>query len=156
MAPVLLANHKEDPMSNLKTFFETAGASLGSTFYPKDYIFASFPSFGVAQAAAQKLRADGVASDSFTTASGEDAIKFFEEYKLEKGIWGFLVRGLSRAIDTEATFADADLERAREGAGFLAVHVPTDELAAQITEALKPFAPDSMQRYQNTGVESMV
>jgi hypothetical protein len=67
------------------------------------------------------------------------------------------MRALSRAIfDTEAKFCDANIERAHQGAGFVAIRSLTQDQATRIAQIARPFSPVSMQWYRALVVESLV
>ena len=63
---------------------------------------------------------------------------------------------LSRAFGTEQLFVDDDVERARAGAGFLAVHSPEASEAAHIRALLEQFEPRAMHWYEAGGIQSLI
>jgi hypothetical protein len=63
---------------------------------------------------------------------------------------------LSRAFGTEQVFADSDVERARGGAGFLAVRSLEQADADRVRALLQPFGPCAMHWYEAGGVQSLV
>jgi hypothetical protein len=143
-------------MTELAAFFEESQASVGTVFYPKDFIFGAFPSYAAAQRAYQTLANAGVPPEEMLTATGPEVLRFFKEHKAKEGIWGNFIREASRFIDTEARFEDEDIQHARQGAGFLTVHCLTEEDAMRIGDLLRPLAPKSMEWYRTSGVQSLV
>jgi hypothetical protein len=142
-------------MTKLSRFFDAAHTTVGSTFYPTDFVFAAFPSFGAASAAQRALLNAGFADDTMIAVNGREALAFFHEQRETEGLWGEWVRKLSRFMDTEAKFADENIERAKDGAGFVAIRTSTDAESNRVADVVGPFAPDSMERYMTSGVQSL-
>jgi hypothetical protein len=142
-------------MTKLSGFFDSAHTFVGSTFYPKDFVFAAFPSFAAATAAQRGLLTAGFPEHGMIAVDGREALEFFHEQRETEGVWGEWVRKLSRFMDTEAKFADENIERAKEGAGFVAIHSSSDAESNRIAEVVRPFAPESMERYMTSGVQSL-
>jgi len=144
-------------MTKLSTFFKDSGTSLGSVFYPKHFIFATFPSYELAQEASQSLRDARFPEDEISTATGFEVLEFFKAYREHQGAWGDMMRHLSRIIiGSEAKFADADIEGAEAGAGFVAVHCSSPEESMRIRQIVGPYSPLSIQWYRSVTVESLV
>lgn len=142
-------------MTRLSGFFDSAHTSVGSTFYPTDFVFSAFPSFAAAKAAKRALLAAGFPEDGMIAVDGRETLEFFHEQRETEGVWGEWVRKLSRFMDTEAKFADENIERAKEGAGFVAIHTSSHAESNRIAEIVRPFAPESMERYMTSGVQSL-
>ena len=111
--------------ADLFAFFKGAKTSLG-VFYPWNYVIATFPSFEHAKASSVALRQAGLGADEVMAVPGEETLRFFDQLRTETSLLGALMEGLSRVIATEAAFVEADIRRAREGAGFLAVYHPDE------------------------------
>jgi hypothetical protein len=151
-------NHKPAPTgttSSLWNFFNVSDTSFG-VFYPKRFIIAIFPSFDSAKGAEAVLWGAGFTSDEVLAAPGVEVLQFFEELRLLAGLWGALMDALSRALGTEAAFVAKDAERAREGAGFLAVYDPLEAECSLLRELVAPFGPISMRRYAAGGIETLL
>ena len=149
-----LADPDPEP-ADLFTFLKAPQTSLG-VFYPWHYIIASFPTFEDAQAAANVLRQDGFGSDEVLAVPGEEMLKFLEGLQAQTGALGTVMEHLSRGFATEAAFAEADRRRAREGAGFLAIHAPAESETPRIVELTGPFQPVAMHWYTTGGIQSLI
>ncbi len=143
-------------MGNLLTFFKESDTSLFGVFYPKHYIIATFPRYSVAKDAYQSLRNAGFREDEAMVATDREVLAFFKNFREDAGLWGIAMRPISRFFATEAPFADHDIEHAKEGSGFLAVHSLTDQQTQTITELMSPFAPSSMEWYLTGGIRTLV
>src|SRR5262245_60938164 len=108
-------------MSALGSFFHGSRTELG-VFYPRHYLLAVFEGFQEAQDARLRLIDLGTSPDEVIAVPGEDVVQFAREHWRHDGLWGVLMREVSRRIGTEAQYADHDLEEAQQGAGFVAVH----------------------------------
>jgi len=142
-------------MTTLSSFFKQSDSSLG-VFYPKHYIIATFPTFAQTKQAAQALRIAGFSEDEVLAIRGEEILQFFEEFRDHAGLWAAAMTVVSRAFGTEQLFADDDVQSARAGAGFLAVHCPEEAGGARVRALLEPFEPRAMHWYRGGGVESLI
>lgn len=140
--------------SELYRFFHGAGTTLG-VFYPTHYIFAAFPSYQAARNAADKLVEAGFGKDELAAVTSAETLRFFNEVRADVGLWGDLMSRISRFFGTEEVFADLDIRRSQEGAGFLAVYCPQEEEAELVRDLLEPFEPLSMQLYLPGGIRSL-
>jgi len=140
--------------SELYRFFHGYRTKLG-VFYPTHYIFAAFSSFQVAKNATSKLEEVGFSRDEFVAVTAAETLRFFDEMRADVGVWGELMTTLSRFFGTEEVFADIDIAKSHEGAGFLAVYCPQEEEAESVRDLLEPFGPLSMQLYLPGGVRSL-
>lgn len=141
-------------MTTLSHFFKQSDSSLG-LFYPKHYIIATFSTFDKTKEAAQALRRAGFSEDEVLAIPGSAILKYFEEFHAHAGLWSGVMTMLSRAFGTEQVFADDDVERARAGAGFLAVYSPENAQAEQVRSLLAPFEPRAMHWYEAGGIQSL-
>lgn len=151
-------NHRPTPagaVSVLWNFFDVRDSSFG-VFYPKKIIVAMFPSFDSAKEAESALRGAGFTGDEALAVPAVEVLRFFEELRLQAGLWGELMNVLSQALGTEAVFVANDVEWARKGAAFLAVYDPLEAESSRIRELVAPFGPISMQRYATGGIESLI
>lgn len=141
-------------MSELTAFFAAHDASLGQVFYPKDFLVATLPSAQTALDAAVAVEKTVPEKDR-RAVSGSELLEFFKEFRSQAGVSGGAMRALSRFVDTEAKWADADIERAERGYGFLVVRSETKEKAQSVASILAPFHPVSIEWYRALGVESL-
>ena len=142
-------------MSAFTTFFKESDASLG-VFYPKHYIIATFPKHSAAKDAYQALRKIGYCEDDVMVATGQEMLAYFKHLREGAGVVGAAMRPVSRFFGTEGLFSEHDVEHAKEGCGFLAVHSLTEQETEKIAETVKPFAPSSMEWYLSSGIQSLV
>lgn len=152
-------------MGDFSTFFKESDISVG-VFYPKHYIIATFPKYTAAKNACQALRNAGFREDEAMVGTGRDFLEFFKHFREDAGLWGSMMRPVSRFFGTEASFADRDVQNAEDGAGFVAVHSLTDQETARIQELMAPtestgqldpaFAPSSMEWYLPSGIRSLI
>jgi hypothetical protein len=140
--------------SELYRFFHGYRTPLG-VFYPTHYIFAAFSSFQAAKNAAGRLEEGGFSKDELVSVTGAETLRFFDEMRADVGVWGELMTTLSRFFGTEEVFADIDIAKSHEGAGFLAVYCPQEDEAERVRDLLEPFGPLSMQLYLPGGVRSL-
>jgi hypothetical protein len=141
--------------SQLWHFFNGSDASFG-VFYPRGHIVAIFPSLDVAKRAEAVVRNIGFKEHEVLAIAAEEMLQFLSEFELRAGLWGMLMRRLSRMFGTEEMFVDNDIRRARQGAGFLAIYSPDDAECEWIRHALEEFRPLSMQRYLASGIQSLI
>ena len=145
---------KEATRSELYRFFHGSGTTLG-VFYPTHYIFAAFPSYQAARNAADRLEELGFDQDEVAAVTSAETLRFFNEVRADVGLLGELMSRISRFFGTEEVFADMDIRRSHEGAGFLAVYCPRETEAERIRDLLEPFEPLSMQLYLPGSFQSL-
>ena len=141
-------------MDRLLTFFKHSDSEFG-IFYPKHYLLAAYPNLEDAERAVRQLRNAGWADDDVIAVSGEEVVRFQEDHLLAHGLWGLLMSQLSRFIDTEEPYADADLAAAKRGAAFLAVHCHTETIKDKAWKTLGPTHPIVARYYHAAGIEHM-
>jgi hypothetical protein len=142
-------------MISAQSFFTQASHSPFSIFYPTHYIVAIFRSYVVAQDALDALRAEGYQEESLML-SGNEFISFSDEIHQHASLWGQLVSRFSRIIGSEELLLDIDLQNARLGGTFLAIHSPNSATTKQIREIVEPFWPVSMHHYSPLAVERII
>ena len=138
-------------MNKLVDFFKTSGTKLG-VFYPTHYMIAVFRNPAAAEFAVHKLWDAGFSPSDAIATDGKTALEFDEE---ETNLAGFVMQAISRFFATEQVFADHDLDDARQGAGFLAVHCPTDELKDTAWSLIQPEGPLDARYYAALGIEHL-
>ncbi len=137
--------------STLSDFFKESDTQLG-VFYPKHYVIAVFRNLAAAQQAAATLQLAGFAGDEVTAVAGTEIIQLAEE---NTGLGPLIMQELSRFFATEQMSTDKDLEWAHAGAGFVAVHCPTEESKQEAWAALSREGPMAARYYSNAGVEHL-
>jgi len=138
-------------MSTLKRFLKESDTQFG-VFYPKHYLMAVFRLLGTAQQAAKKLRLAGFAEDEVISVSGQDVLDLTEE---ETGVGNLVMQTLSRFFATEQKSHDGDLDLAKHGAGFVAVHCPDEKTRKEAWDVLQPEAPLAARYYASVGIEHL-
>ncbi len=141
-------------MSRLTTFFHDADTKLG-IFYPKHYLLSAYSTFEDAEHARKDLKSAGLRDDDVISVPGEEVVRFAEEHLLKDGLWGVLMTELSRAIGTEAAYADKDLAAAKKGAAFVAVHCRTEDAKRAVWKVLEPTHPLTARYYSAAGIEHL-
>ncbi len=141
-------------MSRLSRFFKSGDTEFG-VFYPKHYLLAIFPNLAEADRAKQELSIVGRVDEDVISASGEEVVQFADEHLAKDGVWGMLMTELSRAIGTEAAYAEKDLEAAKQGAAFVAVHCPDEKAKTDAWKVLEPRKPLAARYYSFGGIEHL-
>lgn len=120
------------------------------------YVIGTFPTLEKTKEAAQALRRAGFSEEEVLAVPGSEIFLYFAEFRANASLWASAMTTLSRAFGTEQVFADDDIERARLGAGFLAVHSPDEASTARVKALTEPFDPRALHWYQAGGVQSLV
>lgn len=141
-------------MSRLANFFDGTETKFG-IFYPQNYLVAVYPDYPSTEAAEKKVRASGVPQEEVIAVPGQDVVDWTEEHLVKKGLWGLLMTQLSEMFATEETYNHADLEHAKQGAGFLAVHCPTAALKESVWKTIEFPRPLVARHYSFGGVEHL-
>jgi hypothetical protein len=141
-------------MTTLTAFFKGSDTEFG-IFYPKDYLIAIFPETAAADHAVLTLRNSGFVEEDVIAVSGVDVLEFAEEHLKKDGLWSALMQKVSRLIGTEERYTDHDLKLASEGAAFVAVYCPTEELKNEAWQTLEQDAPLAARHYTNLGIEHL-
>jgi hypothetical protein len=142
---------QEHEMNTLVDYFKTSATNLG-VFYPTHHLIAVFRNPAGAESALQKLLNAGFAPSDAIAADGRTVLAFDES---ETHLAGFVMQAISRFFATEQVFADHDLEDARQGAGFLAVRCPTDDVKNSAWRLIEPEGPLDARYYSALGMEHL-
>jgi hypothetical protein len=142
-------------MNRLATFFKDADTDFG-VFYPRHYLLAVFPNLPDADRAKDELTRAGRLEQDVISVSGEEVVQFAEEHMHKDGLWGLLMTKVSRGIGTEASYADKDLAAAKNGAAFVAVHCPTENLKIEAWKLIEPRHPLVARYYSLGGIEHLI
>jgi len=141
-------------MNRLSAFFKGRDSHLG-LFYPEHYLLAVFPNLAQSDRAQEKLRQAGCGEEDVISVSGEEVVHFAQDHWLQDGLWGFLMRRLSRLLGTEEAYADEDLKAAKNGAAFIAVHFPTEKIKTDAWRLLETIRPLVARHYRFGGIEHL-
>jgi hypothetical protein len=143
-------------MSRLASFFNGSETQFG-IFYPKGYLVAVFRDYPTAVNAEKQVRHSGVPEDQVIAVPGQDVVDWTEENLVKKGLWATLMRELSRLFATEEIYNRNDLEHAKRGAAFLAVHCPTDARKQSAWNLIKGVStPIAARHYSLGGVDHLL
>ena len=140
-------------MSRLSTFFHEEGTGGLSVFYPTNHIVAVFTT--PVEALRVKKELDRVAPAAIAV-TGDELLEFAADQVAKDGLWGAMMREVSRIIGTEEQYVDEDLDKARKGASFVAAECPNDELKASAWAILKTANPLAARFYGTGGIEHLV
>ena len=141
----------EDMMSALTEFFHGSDTRLG-VFYPTHYLVAVFPNPQLAAQAVSKLRNAGFSQSEAIATDGSAVIELDKE---ETGLASYVMQSISRLIGTEQMFTDHDLDHARHGAGFVAVHCETEESKKSAWKVLQAQDPLDARYYAAGAIEHL-
>jgi hypothetical protein len=140
-------------MSRLTTFFQGADIAAGA-FHAKEYLIASFSNLEEAESARIELNRTG--HEHAIAVPGDEVVSFAQESAQEKSLVGMALTQLSRAFGTEAEYGDRDLESAKRGDAFLAVHCPDENSKTEVWNVLQSRHPLVARYYSPGGIEHMV
>src|ERR1700722_422707 len=84
-----------------------------------------------------------------------EVVPFAQDHWLQDGLWGFLMRWLSRLLGTEEAYVDKDLAAAKNGAAFIAVHCPTEKIKTRAWRLLETNHPLVARYYRFGGIEHL-
>jgi hypothetical protein len=138
-------------MNKLVDFFGGSVERLGA-FYPTHCLMAIFRNPADAEVALHRLVSAGFSPSDVIAADGKAVLEFDEA---ETHLAGFVMQAISRFFATEQVFADQDLEDAQQGAGFLAVRCPTDDLKNAAWGLIQPEDPLDARYYSRIGIEHL-
>lgn len=141
-------------MSRIANFFQGSETTFG-IFYPTNYLVAVFPDFPAAEKAEKDVRLSGVPQEEVLAVTGQDVVEWTEEHLVKRGLWGTLMSKLSEMFATEETYHVADLDHAKQGAAFLAVHCPTEASKQAVWKIIESPRPIAARFYSRGGVEHL-
>lgn len=139
-------------MSIERPFFRTSDTSFG-IFYPVDHMIVVFESVAVAGSVERQLHAAGIDADDILVMDAEYVQEDIRVRLTDAGWIDKLVRQFS--IGKERAFWNDDLAWAEQGAGFMAIWCPTEEIAARLADLIRPAQPLSMRRYRALAIETL-
>jgi hypothetical protein len=141
-------------MSRLAAFFKDADTRLG-VFYPDHSLIAIFPNVTRAQNAKGKLCGAGFSDDEALVAPGADLIDLIDEESARSGVLGYVMRAVSRFLDTEVAYTDHDLMYAKRGAAVLAIHCPDEHTMKTAWRLIASTDPLAARHYGISGIEHL-
>jgi len=141
-------------MSVLAEFFKGSDTQMG-IFAPRGYLVALFPDLSAAVKAERSLLDAGFPPAEVIAVPGEDVVRLVNEEASHSGVGTLVMQGLSRMFETEEVYADHDFKLASRGAGFLAVHAPSDAKKHEAWRLIEPANPIVARHYSLTGVDHL-
>lgn len=121
-------------------------------FYPLHYTVAAFNDMTQAEEARDRFRADGFDDDDVATLPGSFLVDQLETQ--EGDDWFRKLRaGIGKAIGTEASYLDDDMQLAQRGGAFLFVYTPDEKVAGQVRTLIESVQPVFARRYHHAGIE---
>jgi hypothetical protein len=138
-----------------RSLFKGGDTSWG-IFYPTGYIIAIFDSLEAAKRAREVMLSAGYSKDEVDAVPSEYVISDIEAGTRDATLFDRIKQSVSKAMGTEAEYWEEDLKLAKQGAGFLAVHAPTDHEAQRVLRLLGPEKPKKVRRYGTMSVEELV
>ncbi len=143
-------------MNPVHEFLDGHEKQMG-VFYPSHHLLAVFRTEDGARKAAQEIRRHGFAEQDVLMATGDDMVTFAANEIEHEGIWGKLMRGVSRALATGEVYAEHDWLRAESGAGFLFVHCASEADKDEAWKTIEPLDPVVARYYHPiAGIEHFV
>jgi hypothetical protein len=97
-----------------------------------------------------------VAADEVMLVNGSGMLTYLRSFRDGEGLWGDLMRPLSRFLGAEANNSDLAVTEAQHGAGFIAILCVTEENALRYMATMKPFEPSAADWYIGVGVRSLI
>jgi len=116
-------------------------------FSPTGHIVMAFDSDGDAEQARQALFRSGFRDEDVTHYNRYEVLAEFKESEEHA------VNPLQ--IGQEVAKVDEYLELARQGAGFLVVHAPDDEVARRAVRIVKPLGPTFAEKYNGLTLKEL-
>ena len=130
----------EAALNRLSAFFKGRDTHLG-LFYPEHYLLAVFPNLAQADRAQERLRHAGCVEEDVISVSGEEVVHFAQDHWLQDGLWGFLMRRLSRLLGTEEPTRIRTWRRGRMARHSLPCTVPPRRSKLTREDCLRRFTP---------------
>lgn len=143
-------------MSEQDSYIYKRGRTSFGIFYPTDYITAVFDSYEIAQRGEQIMLSAGYAEDEVHAFTPKYVMERFEEGTRNASFMKRVEHRLTSHFGSDASYWTADLERAKQGAGFLVVYCPTDHEAERVLRLLKSENPKTMRRYHRFVIEELI
>jgi len=118
-------------------------------FYPTGYVLSVYSDAVRADGAIAALRAAGFMADDLVVASGADVLAYSREMRANRGLFSRFEHFVAGLYGDEAELADEREERPRVVHTFVAVHAPTEAATTRVSEAVHPFAPVVLRKFDS-------
>lgn len=118
-------------------------------FYPTGYVLSVYSDAVRADGAIAALRAAGFMADDLVVASGADVLAYSREMRANRGLFSRFEHFVAGLYGDEAELADELVRLAERGHTFVAVHAPTEAATTRVSEAVHPFAPVVLRKFDS-------
>lgn len=125
-----------------------SNTDLGGMFYPVGRIIAAFPSEEQARAVQKELRDGGLSEEDCRLYSSERVAEIAGKDLAENTGWLATLGKSDEAVQRA-------LDAARDGAWFLLINAPADDVAARAMEAVRRGSFTFAHRYHRLAIEEM-
>lgn len=125
------------------------GDSEFGIFYPTGYMLSVFPDAADADRAVTTLLDGGFKADDLVIASGQDVLAYSREMRADPGLVSRFEQLVSSLYGDEGSLAGELVGLAEQGHTFVAVHAPDDAVTTRVSEALRPFAPVVLRKFDS-------
>ena len=128
--------------------FKHGDAEFG-IFYPTGYVLSVFPEAAQADSAVAALRDAGFRTDELVVASGPEVLEYSRELRADRGLYSRFRHFVSSLYGDEAPLADELVQLAERGHRFVAIYAPDSATTTRVFEAVRPFAPVVLRKFDS-------
>lgn len=118
-------------------------------FYPTGYVLSVFPDPVDADRAVTALLDTGFRNDDLVFASGPDVVAYSREMRANRGLFSRFEQLVSTLYGDEASLAGELVQLAEDGNTFVAIHAPDDATTTRVFQAVHPFAPVVLRKFDS-------
>jgi len=123
------------------------GDTMFGIFYPTGYVLSVFPDVADADRAVAALRTAAVAPPDLVVATGAEVVAYSREMREHPGLLARFEHFVAGLYGGEADLADELVGLAERGHVFVAAYAPDDAATARVAEAVHPFAPVVLRKF---------
>ena len=128
--------------------FKHGDAEFG-IFYPTGYVLSVFSDAADADRAVTALLDAGFTNDDLVVASGPDVLAYAQAMRANRGLFSRFEQLVSSLYGDESSLADELVRLAEQGDTFVAIHAPDVAATARVSEAVRPFAPVVLRKFDS-------
>jgi hypothetical protein len=125
------------------------GDSEFGIFYPTGYVLSVFPDAASADRAVTALLDGGFKADDLVIATGQDVLDYSREMRSNPGLVSRFEQLVASLYGDEGPLADVLVGLAERGHKFVAVPAPDDTVTTRVSEALRPYAPVVLRKFDS-------
>jgi len=123
------------------------GDTMFGIFYPTGYVLSVFPDVAEADRAVDALLAAGFTAHDLVVATGPEVLVYSGELRADPGLFSRFEHFVAGLYGGEADLADELVGLAERGHVFVAAYAPDDAATARVAEAVHPFAPVVLRKF---------